>query len=413
MALKEMNLNVRVEEVTDPLTHRIKHHNIIVELSAKAEDEKSDSGVHEDYITSMKIEVDNETITDESPNAVSCKLRGTFTANMHNRDYRITGYATLHLSGKTRKVVEFVHVPEIPDFGLRSFPFALSAKSPGNNNRALCVGINKYGGRIRSLEGCVNDATAVAELLKKHYDFPQQNVTVMIDEQATSMNIQLWLRNMIDNAAPGDSLVYYHSGHGMQLRSLSDIGEVDGLDEVLCTYDIEFLPEMMMLKDDMIYEICKDVKDGVSLTLIFDTCHSGDMSRDIYTVSKSIVPPPAYLPNEEEQKRLNEMRNRGIKKLGSRMEEEGKAILMAACGEDESAQESVFNGASRGAFTFFLNKALKEGNWKLSYMDAIDRVTDMIKEWRRDLKQHPVLKGPASKMTSPMFKVMQPVGSRR
>ena len=412
MSLKEISMNVQVEEVVDQLTGRIKHHNIIVKLSAETEDEKVDGMVKEDHITRMKIEVGNVTIADENLDSVSCTLRGTFKADMKDRDYKVTGYVSSFISKKTRNTVEFVNIPMTPDFGSRAFPFAFTGKSPRNNNRALCVGINKYGGRINPLNGCINDATAMAELLKKHYDFPQENVAVLINEQATSLTIQTFLSDMIENANEGDSLVYYHSGHGTQLRSLNDMGEVDGMDEVLCTYDIEFIPEMMMLKDDVIYNICNRVKDGVSLTLIFDTCHSGDMSRDIYLTQKSIILPPAYLPNEEEVSKLHKMRNHGIKRLGARMEEEGRAVLMAACGEDESAQETVLNGLSRGAFTFFLNKALKEKKWKSTYIDAMERTTEMMKEWRWNLKQTPVLKGLASKMTSQIFKAKEPVKSK-
>src|SRR3712207_6095918 len=53
---------------------------------------------------------------------------------------------------------------------------------PDKSNRyALIIGVDKYisDNNISTLEGAGNDARALAEALKKHADFPEENVMVL------------------------------------------------------------------------------------------------------------------------------------------------------------------------------------------------------------------------------------------
>ncbi|HEX9970773.1 MAG TPA: caspase family protein, partial [bacterium] len=51
--------------------------------------------------------------------------------------------------------------------------------------KALCVGVNDYPYEGFDLNGCINDATAWAELLIHHYGFPEPNTKLLMDAEAT------------------------------------------------------------------------------------------------------------------------------------------------------------------------------------------------------------------------------------
>ena len=71
---------------------------------------------------------------------------------------------------------------------------------------------------------------------------------------------------------PGDSLVFYFSGHGLQQKDLQE-DEIDGFDETICPVD--FMREGMIVDNDINSLIVRPLKEGVTLHAIVDACHSG------------------------------------------------------------------------------------------------------------------------------------------
>lgn len=92
-------------------------------------------------------------------------------------------------------------------------------------SRALVIGIDAYqdpanrpltfasGARFDNLCNAVNDASAVAALLRDEFDFDE--VVELYDAQATRTNIEAHLRDVLHaNAEPEDRLVIFFAGHG-------------------------------------------------------------------------------------------------------------------------------------------------------------------------------------------------------
>jgi len=100
--------------------------------------------------------------------------------------------------------------------------------------RALVVGINKYQMSGNDLSGCVNDAEDVYELLVNEYGFERDNVRLLTDERATKENIKSRLTWLVAETKKDDTAVYYHSGHGTQVRDRNSDELDDCLDECLC-----------------------------------------------------------------------------------------------------------------------------------------------------------------------------------
>lgn len=83
------------------------------------------------------------------------------------------------------------------------------------NSRALVIGINDY--QIGSPLGYARqDAEAVADVLITHHSFPEENVIVLLDQNATRERIlEEFHRFQKDEVSPDDRIVVFFAGHGM------------------------------------------------------------------------------------------------------------------------------------------------------------------------------------------------------
>jgi hypothetical protein len=138
--------------------------------------------------------------------------------------------------------------------------------------------------REGDLAGCDVDADAMANLLVSGFGFAAGNVFVLKDKNATRANIAGALVELGKRAGPHDAVLFYYSGHGAQIPDL-DGDEEDGWDEAIVPCDpkparIATEEEMgVFLSDDAMREIF-DAYKTKNVTMIFDSCHSGDAIRD-------------------------------------------------------------------------------------------------------------------------------------
>jgi Caspase domain len=83
------------------------------------------------------------------------------------------------------------------------------------NSWALVIGINEYQ-RTSPLGFARQDAEAFAEVLRSHHKFPQDNVTVLLDKDATSQNILSRFHHFQQkHISPDDRIAVFFAGHGM------------------------------------------------------------------------------------------------------------------------------------------------------------------------------------------------------
>lgn len=136
------------------------------------------------------------------------------------------------------------------------------------------IGVDKvdpkhYGDEF-ALSSCVNDAEKMQEIAEKiGYD-----TLLLKNEEATVFNFTSFFRNAIDNLFSGDSLMISFSGHGSQVENVSIDSESDNRDETLCFYDRMFI-------DDEMYALLSQLREGVRVHLVFDSCHSGTVAKKI------------------------------------------------------------------------------------------------------------------------------------
>lgn len=73
---------------------------------------------------------------------------------------------------------------------------------------ALIIGINKYE-NLPVLEYAVNDAKAVRDILIEKFNYKEENIKLLVDEQATNKNIMDEYYNLINNTAINDSVLVF------------------------------------------------------------------------------------------------------------------------------------------------------------------------------------------------------------
>jgi hypothetical protein len=93
---------------------------------------------------------------------------------------------------------------------------------PGfSDGYALIVGIANYP-RVRKLPKTVlKDGRDVHNLLRSpaHCGYPDTNVRLLLDDQATVDSIRAGLRWLAESVGPGDTALIFFSGHGGRIES--------------------------------------------------------------------------------------------------------------------------------------------------------------------------------------------------
>ncbi|KAF5469933.1 hypothetical protein F2P56_010488 [Juglans regia] len=219
--------------------------------------------------------------------------------------------------------------------------------------RAVICGIS-YRYTTHELKGCINDAKCMRYLLINKFQFPQDSIIMLTEEETdpyktpTKYNIRMALYWLVQGCQPGDSLLFHYSGHGSRQRNYNG-DEVDGYDETLCPLD--FKTQGMIVDDEINATIVKPLPHGVKLHAIIDSCHSGTV-LDLPFLCRM---------NRTGQYIWEDHRPRsGVWKGTSG----GEVISFSGCDDDQtSADTSALSRiASTGAMTFCFIQAIERGH---------------------------------------------------
>ncbi len=255
------------------------------------------------------------------------------------------------------------------------------------SKRALLIGINQYSDPRNNLKGCVNDALSLGKLLVEHFGFNREDIRLLTDSRATTSNIRSRLGWLLEDAGAGSVLAFHYSGHGSQVRDRDGDELDDGLDEILCPYDLDWEDPFT---DDELREAIKSVPGGVNLTVILDCCHSGTGTRVFFKEPTSgrapnpryLVPPPdiafrmaggVEFDSARPERSVNMVgRREGLKvrRFGSSLLDQN-VILIAGCRSDQTSADDWIENDYRGALTYSLWWSLRKRRYSLSYLDLI------------------------------------------
>ncbi len=268
--------------------------------------------------------------------------------------------------------------------------------------RALLVGINEYQS-VTNLRGCGNDVSNVVQLLTQVSGFEAQEVRAVAHDRATKLAIERRLAWLVDGAKKGDLLVFHFSGHGSQVRDREGDELEDGLDELLCPYDMDW--DGTFITDDYLRQHLR-VPAGVVLEVILDACHSGEGS----VVTGFPSPTPAATdPNRQPrfaQPPVDIVTRHAGQSLPVRRllrdANPSPVALWAACAEFQTAADAQIDGVFNGAFTFYFCKLLRESNG-LTRSELLGRVKASLAQ--AGYTQVPELSAPAALKNAPPFRL--------
>ena len=324
-----------------------------------------------------------------------------------DRDERVT-----FLAWNPHGILNYLHdstVGEILREALRGLGLRVFLKAPHVDRKAVLVGINNYGVRAPKLNGCVNDALQIADLLRRRYGFENANLRLLTDERATQDAIRERLEWLVSTARDGDHLVFHFAGHGSQVAD-RDGDEVDHLDEIICPYDMDW---DRPFTDDVFASYFNPLPPKVRLTAILYAYHSGTGLRDIRpnAVDRFLMPPP-------------DIRNRvteGLEDLGPyfsatlrdpRADDPAKGprqllrrgngraayhpVLIAASKAAETSADILVDRDYHGALTYALVRAIDAAKGRITYRQLIQQVRRGVRAL--GTSQTPQLEGPARRL---------------
>ena len=207
---------------------------------------------------------------------------------------------------------------------------SLSKENIYDKSYAIIIGIDDYQ-NISNLDYAVNDAESVKEMLINQFSYKEENVKLLINENANKINIEQTLSDISLLAGENDRILVFFAGHGETMK-LPDGGEmgylipVDGKQENLYASAIP----MNDLKD------LSHMSKAKHMLFLVDACYGGLAAVGTRGLE------PAKTPNYLEK----------ITNIKSRQ-------IITAGGSDEKVIEKPEWGHS--AYTMNLLRALKYG----------------------------------------------------
>ncbi|MBV6343551.1 caspase family protein [Candidatus Magnetobacterium casense] len=240
-------------------------------------------------------------------------------------------------------------------------------------DKALHVGINKY--PTAPLTGCVNDSSDFADYLNTKMKFRADDIRLLCDERATTAAIFDRLRWLVD-VTPGSRCFFHYSGHGAQYPSRNYKHELDRLLEVICPVDFDWTPEHM-ITDKQFVEIFSAIPAGVKFNWISDSCHSGDLTRNmpmsrelaeqtpssVVGINSGSMLPKVYPMPVDIAWRLRGAAPRTF--VGTRAISHGTLDVgfVSGCKSNQTSMDAVFDGRPGGALTQMFLRVLKQKGW--------------------------------------------------
>jgi hypothetical protein len=259
--------------------------------------------------------------------------------------------------------------------------FSLQAQT----KRALFIGINTYfpEGAVASelrtpppnLEGCVNDAKAVREVMQTRYGIENKYISTLYNQEASRAAIIKAIEKLTEESKKGDVVFIYYAGHGSQVNNSLSI-ENDKKDETIVPADA-YKGEFDIRDKELAALINKLVDKGVIVTSIFDSCHSGSISRG----------------DKEPKFRFSPRDSRDVKDPSNPEPPENRGALTISAARDKEPAKEVKdkNGDPHGGFTVALIQVLSDVTAATPVQQIFDRIEAIMQF--QNLTQKPVLAG--------------------
>lgn len=230
---------------------------------------------------------------------------------------------------------------------------------PSTKN-ALLIGIN-YIGTQNELYGCINDTKNIQNILQQKFKYNNFNIlTDNTNKKPTKQNIINEFTNLLVNSNKGDSLFFLYSGHGTCTIDLNN-DELDGQDEMIVPLDANTI--RTCISDDEINQIItKNLKEGVNLFMLFDSCFSGtvvDLKYNYYDIDNITI-------------------NTNVS------ETIGQVFMISGCKDSQTSADTYVNLNGKniysGAMTFSFLKTIQDLGMNITLKTLLQNMRTILKE---------------------------------
>ncbi|MBD2578331.1 caspase family protein [Oscillatoria sp. FACHB-1406] len=270
---------------------------------------------------------------------------------------------------------------------------------PTSRKLALLVGINAYPEQGLALAGCVNDVELQKHLLIHRFGFNPSDILTITDAQATRQGIlDAFEEHLIEQAKPGDVVVFHYSGHGSIASDPDSIitnraDPLFGTNGTFVPVDASLPPgypeQGGEVKDIMGHTLflLMSALQTENVTAVLDSCFSGGATREFRARSRNGG------KNLQLSQAEKDYQARWLSRLNLSREEfiEGyrrgvaKGVLLAAAQPYQTAADAQLNGFTAGIFTYLLTQYLWQEDGTPE--SAIARILPQIpKEYRQSPK---------------------------
>ena len=239
---------------------------------------------------------------------------------------------------------------------------------------AVVIGISQYRA-VQPLRYADKDALAFYEYLWQYIGIPKEQTTLLLNEQATLMNLKRTLgTDLRRKAGEKDTVIVYYAGHGAPEADAS-AGDDDGLEKYIVPYDADprdlYTTGLPMREIETIFQRLTPER----IIFISDSCYSGATAgRTFATASRRAVVSETFL------NRLSKGKGR---------------IVLSASKASEVSEEREELG--HGVFTYYLLEGLRgKADADKDGIVTVDEVYGYVSKKVPEVtgqNQHPVKKG--------------------
>lgn len=281
-------------------------------------------------------------------------------------------------------------------------------------SHALIVAVSEYPALADNLqlEGPRSDAVVFRDLLLAQ-GFDADSITLLADgvddaQLPTRRAVLAQMERLAEQAEDGDYVVMLFAGHGSQQPSAQDAAaEPDGLDEIFLPRDVAGWNDSVgvvenAITDDEINARITAIRDrGAFVWAIFDTCHSGTITRGMQAGDerpRDVKPGQLGIPKaalDAARKRAGKTRGQSAPEAPLAAESQtsgkGRLVVFSASQSYETTPEMLLPpGAADakpfGLFSYHIAQALASASGPVTYRELIESV---LQAYRGRLRYQP------------------------
>lgn len=261
--------------------------------------------------------------------------------------------------------------------------------------RALLIG-----SPFENLRGPLPDVERVAQLLARN---GFEDVQPCVGDNATRNGIIIAYRALIDSTGSEDVVTIYYSGHGA--RALDETytppnehAPPKRYNQFIVPMDLDESSEgdfRGILNLELSSLLAQLTAKTNNVTVIFDCCHSGGMTRDLRLTARGLSK-EWFAGASNHFQRFTRGEVPGFPMSGVAVEGNPHAVRLMAALPSQQAWEYEGDQGAYGLMTDALIKALTEAGDRAVTWDAIKRrVRELVQRWEPG--QYPDVEGPSSR----------------